>query len=95
MGIFNAKRNLLLLFFYIVLITTPIIAVPPQELVTEPSPTYAIVCLISFCLGVALCALVNTYCVPQPAISSETKSELEKELFRNLQETVFGLDRQK
>ena len=95
MGIFNEKRNLLLLFFSIALITTSMVAVPPQELVTEPSPAYAIVCLVSFCLGAALCALVNTYCVPQPVISSETKNDLEKKLLQDLQESVFGLDRQK
>jgi hypothetical protein len=95
MGTFDAKRNLLLLFLYIVLITTPIGAVPPQELAAEPSQTYAIVCLISFCLGAALCALVNTYSIPQPVISSQTKNELEKELLQDLQENVLGLERRK
>lgn len=95
MGIFNQKRNLLLLFSSIVLVPMPIGAVPPQELTAELSPTYAIIYLISFCLGIILCALINTYCVPQPTISSETKSELEKKLLQDLQETIFGLDRQK
>lgn len=56
---------------------------PPQELSIEPSQPYATVCLISFFLGIALCILINKYCLEKPVIQP-IKDSLEKKNSNNI-----------
>ena len=91
---FTAKRNLAILFFCLLLIIEPIVAMPPQELCTEPCHPYMIVCFASFCLGALLCALINKFCIHHPIAPVMQKLDLEKDLLEQLQKDILAMKTQ-
>ena len=59
-------KNYILLFLCIIMLPKIAIPMPPQELRVEAAPSYMIACLVSFCIGAAVWALVQKYCNPAP-----------------------------
>ena len=90
MRFFTIKTYLLTFFIYTTLIMQQTIAMPPQELSSEPAEPYATALFIFFCAGTLFCALFHKYCLPQQEIPSPAKIVTEEELLQELQARMLS-----